>query len=188
MNPTPPLAPTPGQTVGPFYGYALPYQGGPELIRASDPRAMRLYGTVYDAEGTPVPDALLEIWQADDTGEVPQVTGSLNRDGYTFTGFGRAPVNNAGEYQFITLNPGPTHQDKAPFILMTIFARGLLDRLFTRIYLPEHRKTVEADAGMTSLPVQDRDRLFAERDDDGGIRFDVRLAGDHQTVFFDYGH
>ncbi|GAA1804658.1 protocatechuate 3,4-dioxygenase subunit alpha [Nesterenkonia flava] len=188
MTRTTALPPTPGQTVGPFYGYALPFEGGPELIRPSDPRAVRLYGTVRDAEGTPVPDALLEIWQPDDQGRISQETGSLHRDGYTFTGFGRAEVNRAGEYQFITLNPGATDEGKAPFILMTVFARGLLDRLFTRIYLPEHRQTVEEDPALSGLSAEDRHRLFAHRDEDGGLRFDVHLAGESQTVFFDYGH
>lgn len=180
------LIPTPGQTVGPFYGYALPYEGGPELIRTADPRAVRLYGTVRDAEGTPVPDALLEIWQADDHGQVPQETGSLHRDGYTFTGFGRADVNRAGEYQFITLNPGATEEGKAPFILLTIFARGLLDRLYTRVYLPEYRDLVEKDSGLVDLSAEDRGRLFAHRDQDGSLHFDVHLAGSSQSVFFTY--
>lgn len=186
MTETNGLIPTPGQTVGPFYGYALPFEGGPELIRAADPRAVRLYGTVRDAEGTPVPDALLEIWQADDHGQVPQETGSLHRDGYTFTGFGRADVNRAGEYQFITLNPGATEEGKAPFILLTIFARGLLDRLYTRVYLPEYRDLVETDSGLGDLSVEDRRRLFAHRDKDGSLHFDVHLAGSSQSVFFTY--
>lgn len=187
MTETHELFPTPGQTVGPFFGYALPYEGGPELIRAADPRAVRLYGTVRDAEGAPVPDALLEIWQADDRGRIPKETGSLHRDGYTFTGFGRADVNRAGEYQFITVDPGPTEEGKAPFILLTVFARGLLDRLYTRVYLPEHRSLVESDRGLATLPAEDRDRLLAHRDENGNLHFDVNLAGPSQSVFFDYG-
>lgn len=188
MNGSTKLIPTPGQTVGPFYGYALPYEGGPGLIRSSDPRSLRLYGTIRDAEGAPVPDAMLEIWQADSQGNVPQEPGSLRRDGYTFTGFGRTDANNAGEYQFVTMAPGPTDEGKPPFILLTVFARGLLDRLYTRIYMPEHWTAVTQDAGLSGLSEKVLHTLCAERDELGNLRFNVTLAGDNQTVFFDYGH
>jgi protocatechuate 3,4-dioxygenase alpha subunit len=82
------LAATPGQTVGPFYGYALPYPGDSELVPPGRSDAIRLHGTVYDGEGQPVPDALIEIWQADELGNVAQAAGSLQREGFTFTGFG----------------------------------------------------------------------------------------------------
>lgn len=190
MNATPatPLAPTPGQTIGPFYGFALPYERGEELIRPSHPRSVRVYGTVYDANGTPVPDSMLEIWQADENGNIPQEPGSLNRNGYTFTGFGRTEVNQAGEYQFITLNPGATEPGKAPFILLTVFARGLLDRLYTRIYLPEDKQALENDPTLQSLDADRRSTLIAERDEEGNLRFDVHFSGDKETVFFDYGN
>ncbi len=130
------LPTTPGQTIGPFYGYALPYAGDAELVPAGHPDAVRLHGTVRDGAGEPVPDALLEIWQADPQGRVPQVAGSLRRDGWTFTGFGRAAVDAEGHYSFTTLRPGATEEGRAPFFAVTVFARGLLDRLLTRAYLP----------------------------------------------------
>jgi len=102
------LAPTPGQTVGPFYGYALPYDGDSHLVPPAHPDAIRLHGTVRDGNGAPLPDALLEIWQADPEGRVRQESGSLHRDGYTFTGWGRAATDNTGHYSFTTLEPGPT--------------------------------------------------------------------------------
>ena len=102
------LVPTPGQTVGPFYGYALPYDKDRELLAPGSPGSIRLQGTVYDGAGHPIPDAILEIWQADAEGNIVHRTGSLVRDGYTFTGFGRSAVGNSGVYTFTTVNPGPT--------------------------------------------------------------------------------
>ena len=100
------LAPTPGQTVGPFFGYALPYDGDSELVPPTRPDAIRLHGRVYDGAGDPVPDALIELWQAAPDGSVPRAPGSLHRDGYTFTGWGRAATDRTGHYQFSTLRPG----------------------------------------------------------------------------------
>ncbi|MHC6177805.1 protocatechuate 3,4-dioxygenase subunit alpha [Glutamicibacter sp. X7] len=180
------LAPTPGQTVGPFYGYALPFERGGELVNQAHPAAVRLHGTVYDGQGEVIPDALLEIWQADEHGQVIAREGSLVRDGYTFTGWGRVPVDNAGQYNFTTVNPGPTEPGKAPFIMLTIFARGLLNRLFTRIYLPEVTAALANDPLLASLPEERRQTLIATRDDDGALRFDVHLQGALETVFLSY--
>jgi protocatechuate 3,4-dioxygenase, alpha subunit len=181
------LPPTPGQTIGPFYGYALPYDGDCDLVPTSRPGAIRLHGTVRDGNGDPVSDALLEIWQADPQGHVVQQAGSLRRDGYAFTGWGRAATNNAGEYSFTTVEPGATELGAAPFIAMTVFARGLLDRLFTRVYLPGH-DALPSDPLLMSLPTDRRDTLIAQRDLDG-LAFDVVLQGDRETVFLTFpGH
>ena len=102
------LVPTPGQTVGPFFGFALPYAGGDQLVPPGHPDAVRLTGRVLDGAGHPIPDAMLEIWQPDPTGRVPSTPGSLRRDGWTFTGWGRAGTDNAGRYTFTTLRPGAT--------------------------------------------------------------------------------
>ena len=161
-------APTSGQTVGPFFGYALPYDGDNELVPIGRPDAVRLHGRVFDGAGEPVPDALLELWQLAPDGTVPQVEGSLRRDGYTFTGWGRASTDRTGRYQFTTLRPGGA----APYFGLTVFARGLLDRLFTRAYLPG-----AAPAALRSLD--------AEADDRGFV-FDIRLQSEDETVFFDY--
>ncbi len=170
-------APTPGQTIGPFYGYALPYDGGPDLVPQGHPGANRLHGYVRDGAGAPVPDELLEIWQADADANVPRTGGSLRRDGYTFTGWGRAGTDNTGHYTFTTIEPG------APFIALTVFARGLMNRLFTRVYLPG-----ASDEFLLSLPPERRETLVAEKDA-AGLRFDVTLQGDRETVFITYpGH
>jgi protocatechuate 3,4-dioxygenase alpha subunit len=175
------LTPTPGQTVGPFFGYALPFERGSELVPPGSPGAIRLHGVVTDGAGKPVPDALLEIWQADADGNVPTATGALRRDGWTFTGWGRAATDDEGRYVFTTVLPGST-----PFISVAIFARGLLNRLFTRIYLPG--RDLADDPLLASLPADRRQTLIAVRDEHG-LRFDVSLQGDDETVFLAYpGH
>jgi len=180
------LTATPGQTVGPFFGYALPFERGSELVPPGSPDAIRLHGKVTDGLGNPVPDALLEIWQADADGRVPTATGALRRDGWTFTGWGRASTDDEGHYGFTTVLPGAAKPGAAPFISMTIFARGLLNRLFTRVYLPSDQ--LEADSLLASLPSDRRDTLIAARDDHG-LRFDVSLQGSNETVFLRYpGH
>lgn len=180
------LTTTPGQTIGPFYGYALPYERGHQLVHPAHPGSVRLHGTVYDGDGAVIPDALLEIWQPNEAGEVVQESGSLLRDGYTFTGFGRAAVDHEGNYTFTTLNPGPTEGGKAPFIMLTVFARGLLNRLFTRIYLPEDTASLETDRLLVSVDTSLREKLIATRETDGSLRFDVHLQGPKESVFLHY--
>ncbi|MCU6480441.1 protocatechuate 3,4-dioxygenase subunit alpha [Arthrobacter sp. A2-55] len=180
------LTPTPGQTVGPFFGYALPFEKDNELAAPGRPGSIRLQGTVTDGAGAPIPDAILEIWQPDADGNVVAETGSLVRDGYTFTGWGRASTGNTGRYTFTTVNPGATRPGAAPFIAVVLFARGLTNRLFTRIYLPEDTAALAADPLLASLPEERRSTLLASREPDGGLRWDLRLQGDGETVFLEF--
>ena len=181
------LTPTPGQTIGPFFHDALPFDRGHELVPPASPGAVRLHGTVSDGEGLPIPDALLEIWQADATGRVPRTEGSLRRDGTVFTGWGRSATDPAGRYLFTTVEPGATAEYAAPFFAVTVFARGLLNRLFTRAYLPDPR--TEADPFLSGLDPERRATLLAQRADDGSLWFDVHLQGDRETVFLTFpGH
>ncbi|MFH5879148.1 protocatechuate 3,4-dioxygenase subunit alpha [Arthrobacter sp. NA-172] len=180
------LTPTPGQTVGPFYGYALPFNKDNELLAPGSAGSIRLQGTVYDGAGEPIPDAILEIWQPDSEGNVVQRTGSLVRDGYTFTGWGRAAVGNSGVFTFTTVNPGPTEVGAAPFISVVVFARGLMNRLFTRVYLPENEESLAADPLLSSLDPERRRTLIARRDADGGLTWDLRLQGENETVFLEF--
>lgn len=177
---------TPGQTIGPFFGYSLPYDGGEELVDRTHPGAVRLHGTVFDGAGAPVPDALLEIWQADEHGSIPRRAGSLHRDGYTFTGFGRAATDGAGDYQFTTVEPGRPEGAGLPFIAVVVFSRGLLDKLHTRIYLPEHADEFESDAVLGTLDPKRRATLIASREPDGNLLFNVHLQGEEETVFLDF--
>jgi protocatechuate 3,4-dioxygenase alpha subunit len=182
------LVATPGQTVGPFFHYALPYEGSDQLVPVGREGAIRLHGTVTDGAGAPVPDALLELWQADPQGHVVQESGSLHRDPWTFTGFGRAATDATGHYSFTTLEPGPTGPGKPAFFAITVFARGLLNRLFTRAYVTAADGSVADDALLSSLDAERRATLLTTREQTG-FRFDVRLQGDAETVFLTYpGH
>jgi protocatechuate 3,4-dioxygenase alpha subunit len=175
---------TPGQTIGPFFGQALPYAGGSELVPPGRADAIRLHGTVHDGAGAPIPDAMVEIWQADPDGNVPRETGSLRRDGWAFTGWGRAETDRTGRYQFSTLLPGATDEGRAPFFAVVVFARGLLDRLFTRIYLPDHPANAH-DALLASLTEAERATLVAVAEP-SALRFDIRLQGEGETVFLQH--
>jgi protocatechuate 3,4-dioxygenase, alpha subunit len=180
------LTATPGQTIGPFFGYALPFERGSELVPPGSVGAIRLHGVLTDGAGAPVPDALLEIWQADVDGVVPTAAGSLRRDGCTFTGWGRASTDEDGRYSFTTVKPGATQPDSPPFIAVTIFARGLLNRLFTRAYLPGAEPA--QDRLLNSVAADRRHTLMAVSDEHG-LRFDIRLQGEGETVFLRYpGH
>ncbi|MFI5909848.1 protocatechuate 3,4-dioxygenase subunit alpha [Dactylosporangium sp. NPDC051541] len=161
---------TPGQTVGPFFHLGLTFPGDSELVPAGHPQAVHLRGFVLDGEGAAVPDALVELWQAGPDGEVVRETGSLRRDGWTFTGWGRAGTDATGRYTFSTLVPGGA----APFFALVVFARGLTDRLFTRAYLPG-----------APLPPGLPESLRAVAEG-RGFRFDIRLQGDNETVFLTF--
>ena len=173
------LVPTGGQTIGPFFGYALPYDGGELLVPTSHPDAVELTGVVYDGSGQPIPDALVEIWQADAEGAVVHRPGSLHRNPHDFTGWGRCPTDAAGRYRSTTIRPGGA----VPFFAITLFARGLTNRLFTRAYLPGAN-----DDLLASVPISRRSTLIAI-DQGGTLRFDIHMQGDDETVFLTFpGH
>lgn len=178
------MNPSPGQTVGPFFHFGLPFAHGNELVPPAAPGAVRLHGRVFDGDGAPIPDALIEIWQADPAGQVVRETGSLRRDGWTFTGWGRAATDPDGHYWFSTLEPGATEAGRPPFFAITVFARGLLDRLFTRAYLPDPEPT-GTDPLLSALPPERQATLIAVREP-RGLRFDIHLQGDRETVFLSY--
>jgi protocatechuate 3,4-dioxygenase alpha subunit len=180
---------TPGQTVGPFFHYALPFPGDRELVPLGSAGSVRLHGYVYDGDSLAVPDALVEIRQADPAGVVPRIEGSLRRRGAPFTGWGRSSTDPTGHYWFNTAEPGPIRPEGAAFFAVTVFARGLLNRLFTRIYLPADDAVLGRDPLLSGLDADTRARLVAVREDDGGLRFDVHLQGPLETVFLVYpGH
>ncbi len=185
----PELVATPGQTIGPFFGYALPYPGDRELMPRGSAGSVRLHGYVHDGEGRGVSDALLEIRQADASGAVPAAEGSLRRGGYPFTGWGRTSTDPAGHYWFSTVEPGPARPGGAPFFAVAVFARGLLNRLFTRIYLPVGDPVLRADPLLSTLDAGERRAMAAVREADGGLRFDVHLQGPRETPFLSFpGH
>ena len=200
------LACTPGQTVGPFFGLGLPYPGDSDLLGGADADAVRLYGKVYDGAGNGVPDALVELWQPDGAGRIPRAAGSLRRDGSAgFTGFGRAATDADGRYGFTTVTPGvasrrksarhavpegafaSARQGNAPFFAITVFARGLLNRLFTRAYLPDG--DLDADPLLAEVDAGRRPTLLCAAESASGrtgYRFDIHLQGPNETVFLTY--
>lgn len=176
---------TPGQTVGPFLHLGLAYPGDCAMVGQDHPRAIRLRGTVYDGAGEGVPDALVELWQPDADGCVIRRPGSLRRDPATFTGWGRCATDAAGRYGFITMAPGPANAARSPFFALTVFARGLLDRLYTRAYLPDG--DLGADPLLAGLDPERRTTLLCAAETDcPGYRFDIHLQGARETVFLAY--
>lgn len=182
--------PTPSQTIGPFFRIGSFAERQSELLDPSDPDAIRIEGTVFDGEGAPVADALVEIWQANRAGRYAHPEDDRDdvalEDG--FDGFGRCPSDAAGRYEFVTVKPGPVPARgggmQAPHIGVSVFARGLLKRLATRIYFPDEIEANESDPVLRTIPdPADRATLIA-RKENGGLRFDIHLQGDEQTVFF----
>jgi protocatechuate 3,4-dioxygenase alpha subunit len=184
------LLPTPSQTVGPFFAIGLGDAIKAELVEPSDPDAVRLHGVVLDGQGDPVVDAMLEIWQANRAGRYahPEDTREHIPLEEGFDGFGRCATDSEGRYEFVTVKPGavpaPGGVPQAPHIELSVFARGLLKRLATRVYFPDEAEANEQDPilGLIADPAE-RSTLVA-KPDDGGLRLDLRLQGDGQTVFF----
>ncbi|MGW0143996.1 protocatechuate 3,4-dioxygenase subunit alpha [Streptomyces sp. NPDC003333] len=194
-NATGGLPPTPSHTVGPFYGYALPFPGGEEIAPLGHPDTITVHGYVLDGAGAPVPDAFLEVWGADPQGDVPAVDGSMRRDpasgghlgrnGVEFTGWGRAGTDADGHWYARTLRPGARGRG-APYLSVCVFARGLLVHLFTRIYLPEDTAAHAADPLLAGLDGERRATLVARDEGRATYRFDIRLQGEGETVFLEY--
>ena len=187
------LPPTPSQTVGPFFHIGLPDERADlftnQLVSPDDRDAVRIHGVVLDADGAPVNDALLETWQANRHGryahpedgreDVPLEEG--------FDGFGRTHTDGDGRYEFVTVKPGVVPgrdgRPQAPHIEVSVFARGLLKRLATRLYFPDEAEANEDDPVLSALEPEARATLVA-REEDGALRFDVRLQGENETAFF----
>lgn len=207
---------TPWQTVGPFFHYGLPWKGAADLVAGEGELGARLdvipeghyllgpgeiartaargevieiTGSVFDADGEPVADALVEIWQANPLGRYaseadPRGNLALDPD---FIGFGRSSTSVDGVYRFRTLKPGrvpgPGNTLQAPHIAVGVLGRGLLKRLVTRIYFADEGSNAE-DPILALVPESRRDTLIAQREG-AAWRFDVRLQGEAETVFFE---
>ena len=147
------------------------------------PDAIRIHGRVLDGEGEPVPDALVEIWQPDGSGAVSRSAGALRRDQVTFCGFGRCATDSAGGYWFSTVRPGRVGA-AAPYAAMLVFARGLLKPVATRVYFPGDAAAHDIDPVLSLVDPGRRATLVAVAESDRIYRFDVRLQGKGETVFF----
>jgi protocatechuate 3,4-dioxygenase alpha subunit len=187
-----PTPPTPSQTIGPFFWLGCNWLDNAELVAEAQPNAVVLRGQVLDGAGHPVPDALVEIWQADEHGAFPTTErvgagGASGSDGSvparSWTGFGRALTDPEGRYRFVTIVPGAVETGHAPHIDVTVFARGLTQRVVTRVYPPDDGAAHETDPVLTTVDPDRRATLLAARDGNE-LRFDIHLQGDHETVFF----
>lgn len=206
---------TPSQTVGPFFHYGLPWKGGADLVGKSDMGArpelfgeehyvlnlssptgtpdgevIEIAGCVRDADGAPVPDAMVELWQANAAGRYrseddPRDEAAIDPH---FTGFGRSATSDEGIYRFRTVMPGrvpgPGNSLQAPHVALSIFARGVLKRLATRLYFADADGN-DTDPVLDCVPADRRDTLIARRGEDGAWWLDIVLGGAGETVFFD---
>jgi protocatechuate 3,4-dioxygenase alpha subunit len=157
--------PTPSQTVGPYFSLGLLDRAANELM----PGGLRISGRVFDGAGDPVPDALVEIWQADEEGRY--------RPDF---GWGRSGCDGEGRYAFVTAKPGSV-DGQAPHLTMLVFARGLLKPVLTRLYFPDEQAANADDPVLAAL--EDGSSLVARPTNDG-LEFDIRLQGEAETVFF----
>jgi protocatechuate 3,4-dioxygenase, alpha subunit len=180
---------TPSQTVGPYFAIGLPWHLGPEAVAAGTPGAIRITGHVYDGAGTPVPDFLLETWQADPEGHFADAHGYGGRSELAgFRGFARYGLEEGdGSYEIVTVKPGPVPgpggKPQAPHIDVSVFARGMLNRCVTRIYFADEPEANAADPVLARVPAQRRATLIAQPTDNG-YTLDIRIQGEGETVFF----
>ena len=186
-----PAPSTPSQTVGPFFSIGLDRLNRADIAERSKGERVTIQGRVLDGGGQPVPDAVLEIWQADADGHYhhPEHAG-LTNDSVPFLGFGRIPTDERGQFSFTTIKPGPVHgpdgKPQAPHLQISIFMRGLLRQLVTRLYFPDEPLNA-SDPVLQVVPESRRYTLAARRTkpDENILEWNVCLQGGNETVFFD---
>ena len=184
------FAGTPSQTAGPYLAIGLPFEDGPNVVPLETPGAIRITGTVYDGNGEPIPDNLIETWQADSQGRFADLHGHGGPSQLAgFRGFSRVGFEDGdGSFAIVTVKPGrvpgPRGALQAPHIDVSIFARGLLHRCVTRIYFADEPEANAEDPVLRLVPADRRETLLAASADDG-YRFDIHLQGSRETVFFD---
>lgn len=193
------LKQTPSQTVGPFfaygltgdqYGYSLAGIANGQMARAdTEGERIRIEGVVYDGEDKPVPDAMIELWQADARGRYAHPADGRASNA-SFKGFGRFGTGTHPECHFIfdTIKPGSVDGRQAPHIGIIVMMRGLLSHVFTRLYFSDESDANARDPVLSSVPAERRSTLIAQRTAalPGTVyRFDIHMQGDKETVFFD---
>lgn len=192
------LKQTPSQTVGPYFAYGLvPQQYNfdlkslftPVLVAPETPgERITIVGQVFDGDGKPVSDALIEVTQADSEGRYPASRADIAANG--FRGFGRVGTGTDAQHRFVieTVKPGKTAPDSAPHVNVTVLMRGILLHAFTRIYFDDEAAANAVDPVLEAVPANRRATLIARRDAQAGskvYRFDIRMQGEGETVFFD---
>lgn len=192
MTPEPKIGPTPSQTVGPFFHDALLDEDRSELVSPEHPEIIKIDGTVYDGAGEVVPDAMVEIWQANRAGRYDHPADDredLPLD-ENFSGFGRSETVDGGRFSFTTVKPGPVPgpngRMQAPHTMVSVFARGLLKRVVTRIYFPDEGEANAADPVLSSIEDPEPRETLIAHDEGGCLRFDIHLQGENQTTFFEF--
>jgi protocatechuate 3,4-dioxygenase, alpha subunit len=183
---------TPSQTIGPFLAIGLPWPDGPEVVRPGTAGAITISGRVLDGAGEPVPDALVETWQAAPDGSFAHPDDPRGGGDAGFRAFGRSATDADGRYVIFTLRPGalpwPDGGTEAPHLDVSVFARGLLHRVVTRIYLADEAAANAADPVLATVEPGRRGTLIAAPEpggEPGRFRFDIRLQDPQETVFFD---
>ena len=154
---------TPSQTVGPFFGIGM--VDANVLVAVDEPGAVRIEGRVLDGAAEPVPDAVVEIFH-------PEI------------GFGRAVTDGDGRYHFVTAQPSASNGE-APHFDVSVFARGLLQRVATRLYFPGEAAANSTDPLLISIAADDARATLVARAFGGGLRFDIHLQGPEETAFFE---
>ncbi len=187
------LLPTPSQTVGPYYSIGLNWLITNDLAAgATAGERIVITGRVTDGDGAPIPDAVLEVWQADAHGRYAHAEDRQDKPkDASFTGYGRIGTDKDGVFRFTTVKPGavpgPGNSLQAPHILVALFMRGLLKHLYTRIYFSDETAANAADPvlGLVDDPAR-RATLIAQRaNGTAEYRWDIAMQGDKETVFLD---
>ena len=166
-----PLAgiPSPSQTMGPLYGFALMFEGSSEAVAPDSPGAVRLEGLIVDGDGVPLswPEGYIEVWEGDQ--------------------WARGRTDETGRYSVLVRKPAPAPAPdgsvQAPHLNVAVFARGLLKQVLTRVYFPDEAAANAADPILELVPPEDRDLLVAVPEGDV-LRFDIHLQGENETPFF----
>jgi protocatechuate 3,4-dioxygenase alpha subunit len=203
---------TPSQTVGPFFAYGLVPKGRCEWdpngqyswketitsnLITPDVSGDKIHveGAVLDGDGLPINDALIEIWQADAQGRYANPRDNRALPNAKFKGFGRSATDKNGVYSFDTIKPGPVPglngKQQAPHIVFCIYSRGMLRQVYTRMYFSDEAAN-GADAILNLVPTDRRQTLIGQKQAGQGAgngapfyRFDIRIQGDNETVFFE---
>ena len=179
------------QTIGPYLRIGLEWMQVEDLApKGVTGERVSIRGRVTDADGKPVNDAAVEIWQANSQGRYAHPEDKQDKPlEANFRGYGRSLTNEQGEFRFNTIKPGrvpgPGGKPQAPHLSVTIFMRGLLKQLQTRIYFPEDPANAD-DPVLALVPAERRSTLIARRSGGGTLEWDVVLQGKGETVFFDF--
>jgi protocatechuate 3,4-dioxygenase, alpha subunit len=188
------LLPTPSQTVGPFFSIGCDRLGTIEPLQTGDAgEPVEIRGRVIDGDGIGVPDAMLEMWQANGAGKYAHPEDTQDKPvAASFKGFGRVSTGASGEFRFSTIKPGPVPgpdgRPQAPHIDVSVFMRGLLRRLVTRIYFPDETAN-DGDFVLNFVEPKRRRTLMAANvaGENTQLEWNVVLQGENETVFFDIG-